>query len=137
MKAFFDTNVLVYAFDAGAPGKRKRAARLFAEAAAAGTVLLSAQVLQEFYVTVTRKLEVPLAADAALEAVTELARFPVVGADSALVLAAIDTHRKHSISLWDALIVEAARSGGASVLYSEDMQHGRSFGSVSITDPFV
>lgn len=137
MKAFFDTNVLVCAFDAGEPGKRKRAARLLSESAAAGAVVVSAQVLQEFYVTVTRKLELPLPPDAALRAVTELANFPVVPSESTLVLAAIGTHRKHAISFWDALIVEAARIGGATVLYSEDLQSGQSFGSVTISNPFV
>ena len=137
MKAFFDTNVLVYAFDAGAPEKRKRALALFSERAAAGTLLLSVQVLQEFYVTVTRKLEKPLAAAAALAAVNDLSVFPVIPTDVPMVRAAIRTHQDAAISFWDALIVEAARSGGAAVLYSEDFQDGRDFGDVRIVNPFA
>ncbi len=136
MKAFFDTNVLVYAFDAGSPEKRKRALALFSECAGEGTLLLSVQVLQEFYVTVTRKLQKPLPAGTALAAVNDLAVFPVIPTDTALVRAAIRTHQDASISFWDALIVEAARSGGAALLYSEDLQDGRDFGGLRVVNPF-
>lgn len=137
MKVFFDTNVLVYAFDAGSPVKRKRASALFSECATEGTLLLSVQVLQEFYVTVTRKLEKPLDFAAARAAVNELSVFPVVPTDAPMVQAAIRTHQDAAISFWDALIVEAARSGGASVLYSEDMQDGRDFGDLHVVNPFA
>lgn len=137
MKTFLDTNVLVYAFDAGSPEKRKRALALFSECAAAGTLLLSVQVLQEFYVTVTRKLESPLPAAIALAAVSDLTVFPVVPTDVPLVRAAIRTHQDASISFWDALIVEAARNGGAALLYSEDLQDGRDFGGLRIVNPFA
>lgn len=136
MKTFFDTNVLVYLFDAAAPQKQKRARDLFAQCAAEGTLVLSVQVLQEFYVVATRKLEKPLAAAAAASAVADLSAFPVVPADAAMVRAAIRTHQAAKISLWDALIVEAARSGGAAVLYSEDFQDGRSFGELRVSNPF-
>jgi predicted nucleic acid-binding protein len=137
MKAFLDTNVLVYAFDVGAPGKRKRAHRLFAQCAADGSLLLSVQGLQEFYVTVARKLEKPLAPEAAASAVATLATFPVVVTDAPMVRAAIRTHQDAEISFWNALIVEAARSGGAAVLYSEDLQDGRDFGGVRVANPFA
>jgi len=137
MKTFFDTNVLVYAFDVDAPAKRKKAAQLLSERAAAGEVLVSTQVLQEFYVTVTRKLARPLAEELALVATRELTAFPVVNVDANLVVAAIGSSREHRISFWDALIVEAARSGGASVLYSEDFSDGRSFAGATVKNPFA
>ena len=81
MKTFFDTNILVYAFDVGAPAKRKKAAQLLSEHAAAGEVLISTQVLQEFYVAVTRKLAQPLAEESALVATRELTAFPTVNVE--------------------------------------------------------
>jgi predicted nucleic acid-binding protein len=137
MKAFLDTNVLVYTFDAGAPDKRQRALALFSECAAEGTLLLSVQVLQEFYVTVTRKLDKPLDAAVARAVVNDLTAFPVVPTDVPMVRAAIRTHQDAAISFWDALIVEAARSGGASRLYSEDLQDGRDFGGLQVINPFT
>ena len=135
MKTFFDTNVLVYAFDVGAPAKRKKAAQLLSERAAAGEVLISTQVLQEFYVAVTRKLAQPLAEESALAATRELTAFPTVTVDANLVLAAIRSSREHRISFWDALIIEAARSGGASVLYSEDLNDGQIFDGATVKNP--
>ena len=137
MKTFFDTNVLVYAFDVDAPAKRKKAALLLSERAAAGEVLISTQVLQEFYVAVTRKLAQPLAEEAALVATRELTAFPIINVDANLVLAAIRSSREHRISFWDALIVEAARSGGASVLYSEDFNDGQRFDGAMVKNPFA
>jgi predicted nucleic acid-binding protein len=137
MKTFFDTNVLVYAFDVGAPAKRKKAAQLLSERAAAGDVLISTQVLQEFYVAVTRKLAQPLAEESALVATRELTAFPTVNVDANLVLAAIRSSREHRISFWDALIIEAARSGGASVLYSEDLNDGQIFDGATVKNPFA
>lgn len=137
MKAFFDTNVLVYAFDSEAPTKRKQAAQLLSGRAAVGEVLISTQVLQEFFVTTTRKLARPLDHRAALAAVRELTAFSVVNVDASLVLAAIDATQQHRISFWDALIVAAAASGGASVLYSEDLNHGQRFNGTTVENPFA
>ena len=89
MKFFFDTNVLVYLFDADSPDKRKKARALFQKHAEGGDMLLSTQVLQEFYVAVTRKLARPLDASAAAEAVRSFAELPLVQIDSALILSAI------------------------------------------------
>lgn len=137
MKAFFDTEVPVYAFDRSAADKRKRAQKLFARCAADGSVLLSVQVLQEFYVTVTRKWQKPLAREAAATAFATLSAFPVVVTDAPMVRAAIRTHQDSEIPFWDAPIVEAARSGGASILHSEDLQDGRDFGRVRVANPFA
>jgi len=137
MKTFFDTRVLVYMFDTGAAEKRKRALKRFAECAAEGTVVLSVQVLQEFYVAVTRKLDKPLPAAAATSAVADLSVFPVVAADAGMVRAAIRTHQDAKISFWDAMIIEAARAGGAAVVLSEDLQHGQAFGEIRVVNPFA
>ena len=137
MKFFFDTNVLVYMFDAGAPGKQETARALFGTHAEAGDILLSTQVLQEFYVTVTRKLDQPLSVDTATEVVTGLAEFPGVQIDNKLVLAAIRRSQTSQLSFWDALIVQTARDGGATTLYSEDMRNGQIMDGVKVVNPFA
>lgn len=136
MKFFFDTNVLVYLFDADSPDKRKKARALFQAHAGAGDILLSTQVLQEFYVVVTRKLARPLDAAAAEEATANFAESPMVNIDSKLVLSAIHRCRGSQLSFWDALIVQAAIEGHASTLYSEDMQHGLTLDGLKIVNPF-
>ena len=136
MKFFFDTNVLAYLFDADTPDKRKKARALFRKHADAGDILLSTQVLQEFYVTVTRKLARPLDAAAAAETVSSFAEFPPVQIDSELILSAIHRSRNNQLSFWDALIVQAAIEGHASTLYSENMQHGQMLDSLRVVNPF-
>jgi len=136
MKFFFDTNVLVYLFDADAPAKRKNARALFQKHAEDSDILLSTQVLQEFYVAVTRKLARPLDAAAAAEAVKSFAELPLVQIDSALIVSAIHRSRDSQLSFWDALIVQAAIEGHASTLYSEDMQHGQALDSLRVVNPF-
>lgn len=134
---FLDTNVLVYLFDADAPSKQKRAREILDKQVRGGQALLSTQVLQEFYVTVTRKLASPLDEQTAEQAVRDLASLPMVQLDSALILAAIARSREDRFSFWDALIIQAALSGGAQRLYSEDMQDGRMIEELRIENPFA
>lgn len=136
MKYFFDTNVLVYLFDSGSPKKQQRARELLETHTRSGETLLSTQVLQEFYVTVTRKLSVPLKAEAALAAVRDLAVLPTVRVDIPLIMAAIRLSTERKISFWDGLILHAAAEGGAAILYSEDLQHGQTINGVKIANPF-
>jgi predicted nucleic acid-binding protein len=136
-RVFFDTNVLVYLFDADSPAKQTRAGDLLAEHAQAGRIVLSSQVLQEFYVTVTRKLARPLSGDEALAALVHLSSFPLIASDSALILRAVQLHQKASLSFWDALIVQAALESNCRRLLTEDMQHGRRFGDLEIENPFA
>ena len=136
MKAFFDTNVLVYMFDADAPDKQKKARSLFKTHTEAGDILLSTQVLQEFYVTVTRKLARPHSAEQAAGTMAALAELPGVSIDNQLVLAAVRRSQASKLSFWDSLIVESALHGGSDVLYSEDMQHGQKLGNLRIENPF-
>jgi predicted nucleic acid-binding protein len=135
-RAFFDTNVLVYLFDEDSPTKKERAIQVFAEHSRRGEIVLSPQVLQEFYVTVTRKLARPLANDKALEAVIHLDSFASVAVDGRIVVRAIQLHQEAALSFWDALIVQTALEGNCKRLFSEDMQHGRAFGDLVIENPF-
>lgn len=137
MRVFFDTNILVYLYDADAPEKQERAREVFESEASAGHALLSTQVLQEFYVTVTRKLGTPMDAENAEQVVKHLTALPIVQIDAEIVLAAIGRSRGLQLSFWDALIVEAALAGGAHRLITEDLQHGRVIDGLSIENPFA
>jgi predicted nucleic acid-binding protein len=136
VKFFFDTNVLVYLFDEDSPARRKKARDLFGKHTGSGDILLSTQVLQEFYVTVTRKLARPLETAAALQVVSDLAELPLVQVDSKLVLSAIHRSRSSQFSFWDSLIVQAAIEGQAGTLYSEDLQHGQMLDGLQVVNPF-
>jgi predicted nucleic acid-binding protein len=133
-RSFFDTNVLVYADDKAVPAKQRRALDLVAEHRRAGTGVLSLQVLQEYFVTVTRKLHVD--PSIARRKVELLAEFDVAAPRVSDVLAAIDLHRLHGFSFWDALVLRAAKQAGCSVLFSEDLQAAREIDGVEIVNPF-
>jgi predicted nucleic acid-binding protein len=134
VRSFFDTNVLVYADDQDEPTKRRRAIVLVEEHRRAGSGVVSMQVLQEYFVTVTRKLAVD--ASVARRKVELLAEFDVAVPELADILAAVDLHRLHGFSFWDGMIVRAAKQSGCAVLLSEDMQHGREIEGIRIVNPF-
>lgn len=133
-RSFFDTNVLVYTDDKAAPSKQRQSIELVAEHRRSRTGVVSLQVLQEYFVTVTRKLQVD--ARVARRKVELLAEFDVASPDVSDVLATIDLHRLHAISFWDALILRAAKQAGCRVLFSEDMQDTREIDGVQIVNPF-
>ena len=133
-RSFFDTNVLLYADDKAAPAKQNRALALLAEHRRAGTGVVSMQVLQEYFVTVTRKLGIEAAI--ARRKIELLAEFDVAAPDLADILGAIDLHRLHGFSLWDALVVRSAKQSGCTVLFSEDMQDRREIDGMRIVNPF-
>ncbi len=133
-RSFLDTNVLVYADDRATPAKQRRALELVAEHRRARTGVVSLQVLQEYFVTVTRKLHVePPIARRKVELLSE---FDVAITDVSDVLAAIDLHRLHGFSFWDAMIVRAAKQTGCRVLLSEDFQDAREIDGLVIVNPF-
>ena len=134
-RTFFDTNVLVSLFDADSPDKQSRARDALRQALERGFVVISTQVLQEFFVTVTRKLLRPLPAGEAEAALRRLMELSVIQIDPDLILAAALTSRRDRISFWDALVLAAASAAGCDEVLSEDLQHGRSFGGVRITNP--
>ena len=136
VRSFVDTNVLVYAFDDADPRKKERSLEII-RSGVDGNLVLSTQVLQEFYVAATRKLRTPLSAEVAEQAVTALARLPVVPVDAALVLAAIAACRRYQLSLWDALIVVAARASGCERLWTEDLQAGMRFDGLTVVNPYA
>ncbi|MGE0350984.1 PIN domain-containing protein [Hydrogenophaga sp.] len=137
MISFFDTNVLVYCMDAGDPVRQARAIDRFAQACARDTVVLSAQVLQEFYAITTRKLVPALSAPEAQAQIERLASFEVMGSSAGSLLEATRLAARYQLQWWDALILEAALRAQADVLVTEDGQHGQRFGALTLENPFL
>jgi predicted nucleic acid-binding protein len=134
VRPFVDTNVLVYAHDRDEPHKQATAHRVLDEHA--HDLVVSTQVLTEFYVATTRKLARPLDPERATRQVDELGRGTVVSVDVDLVRAAIALSRDRQLSLWDALIVRAAQRGGCDTVLTEDLQDGAMFDGIVIRNPF-
>jgi len=136
-RQFLDTNVLVYAYDTGSPEKQDVARTLLREALRSGNAVVSAQVLGEFFVTVTRRIPDPLTVGEAQEAVSALQGLPVVDVDGAMVDRAIDTLRQYQISYWDALILAAAERAECEAVLSEDLSAGQMYHGVRVGNPFA
>ena len=134
-RSFFDTNVLVYTDDQDAPEKRDRATALYEECHGSRQAVVSTQVLQEYFVTVTRKLGV--AAEIARRKTELFGRMHLVRPGLQDLLGAVDLHRLHGFSFWDALIVRAALVSACRRLYTEDLQPGRKIDGLEVVNPFV
>jgi predicted nucleic acid-binding protein len=133
-RSFFDTNVLIYADDAADPIKQRLAGELFAMHRRGRTGVVSLQVLQEYFVIATRKFGID--SGSARRKVELIAELDVVTPEVSDILAAIDLHRLHAFSFWDALILQSAKLAGCSVLYSEDFQDERRIEGPRIVNPF-
>lgn len=134
-RRFVDTNILIYAATARneAPDKFAVAERIVRQ----DLICLSAQVLQEFFVNVTWKPKEPLTPDDARVWVYRLAEFPCAEIDAPIVKAALSISQRHRIHYWDAAILAAAERLGAAVVYTEDLNHGQTYGSVRVENPFI
>lgn len=135
-REFVDANILVYAIDASAGGKQQRAQALLERLWHQNSGCVSVQVLQEFFVTVTKKVAVPLTVDEAVQRIRELSTWRVFSPTAADVLAAIELHGRAKIAFWEAMIVRAAAESGCEVLWTEDLQSGQSLDGVRIRNPF-
>lgn len=134
---FVDTNVLASAHDRSETARQSVARALVEGLWRDRAGVLSTQVLQELYVVATRKLDPPMPRAAARELVVLYATWPVVQVDVPVVLAASELEERHTLSFWDALMVEAARRAGAIRLVTEDLQAGRSIRGVTVENPFA
>ncbi|MBK5292305.1 MAG: PIN domain-containing protein [Acidobacteriia bacterium] len=133
--AFFDTNIFLYSDDAAAPEKQSKAIQLISDYQRLGLAVASLQVLQEYFSAATRKLGVD--PELAQRKVELMARLRIVRFTEVDVIAAIELHRLHRISFWDAMILHGARLSGAEILFSEDFQHRSVFGCVTVVNPFA
>jgi len=134
--AFLDTNVLVYLFANEDPERQQVAEHLYLQTAADGSTVISTQVPQEFYSVATGNMRSVIKPVTALVALQEFAERHVVQVTPQTVMKAASRSASDQLSIWDALIVEAALAGGCRTLYSEDFQHGRAFGPLRVVDPF-
>lgn len=132
--AFVDSNVLVYFVDRDEPSKRTVARRFLA--AEARNLVISTQVLSEFYWITTRKLPRPLSEEVAARLVTRWSRLRTLAVDAKLVRAAIAIGRQAQIAYWDALILAAAQASGCERVLTEDLQDGATIAGVQIENPF-
>jgi predicted nucleic acid-binding protein len=134
-KCFVDTNILVYAHDFGTGAKHGRARDLIEKLWSSGGGVLSTQVLQELCINLRRKATRPLSVEGTRRLIEDYSRWEVVVNNAESVLQALTIETRYQISFWDALIVQAAGSAGAAVLYSEDLAEGQTYGSVRVVNP--
>jgi predicted nucleic acid-binding protein len=135
-RVFLDTNILVYAFDVSDDRRHALAVDLLEEHLRNRTAVLSLQVLQEFFVTVTRKISRPLEPRKARNLVAEFLRHDVVEPSSIHLLMAMDFTVAHKIALWDALVVAVAAETSCKTLYTEDLRHDAVLSGVRVVNPF-
>ena len=133
--AFVDSNILIYAHDRDAGPRRERARQLCETLWQERSGCVSVQVLQEFYVTVTRKLRAPVAKAQARELVRAYSSWVVSPTTPDTVIRATELSEAAEIGFWDALIVTAAEQSGADTLYSEDLNDGQVIAGVRVVNP--
>jgi predicted nucleic acid-binding protein len=136
-KVFVDTNILIYAYDTSAGTKHTTAQKLMSDLWKERSGVISTQVLQEFYVNVTRKIPRPLDRLSARTIVEDLCNWDVVIIETDTLLAAIDLQQLYALSFWDSMILSAAVIAGAGVIMTEDLNHGQVMADIRICNPFV
>jgi predicted nucleic acid-binding protein len=136
-KYFVDTNILLYAHDRSAGLKHEGACQLIESLWNSGQGVLSTQVLQELCVNLRRKISHPLPVEEIRQVIQDYLSWEIVVNTPASVLQALEIEVRHQTSFWDALILQAAESSGASVLYSEDLAAGQKYGVVQVVNPLL
>jgi predicted nucleic acid-binding protein len=134
-RVFVDTNVVLYASDRNAGDKRLRARAVLAPLFRERRAVISTQVLQEFFSVATRKFKV--SAEQARKNVQKLSRLDVIVVRPELILGAIDLHRLHSLSFWDALVIKSASIAGCGRVLSEDLDSGQVIDGITVENPFA
>ena len=134
---FIDTNILVYAHDLDAGDKHDVAAKIIHQLWESRNGVLSTQVLQEFYVTLTRKMSRPLSTLATRKIVKEYCAWQVVINDLQIIFQASEIEENYNISFWDALIASSAYSRNVATILTEDLNHGQYIEGIFIQNPFI
>jgi predicted nucleic acid-binding protein len=134
---FVDTNILVYAYDRSAGEKHSIASQFVRECWENQNGCLSIQVLQEFFVNVTRKISLPLDGQTARQLVADLAQWRLHVPEASDLLQAIDLGQTYHLSFWDAMVLQSAARLECRQLLSEDLSHGQSYGDVQVINPFI
>ncbi len=136
-KVFVDTNILVYAHDLDAGNKHDQAAEIVSQVWESRNGVLSTQVLQEFYVTLTRKVSSTLSKLEARKLVQKYSHWHLVLNDPSIIIQASEIEESNNISFWDALIVSAAYSQNVPTILTEDLNHGQIIEGIFIRNPFI
>jgi len=134
---FVDSNVLIYAYDIDAKAKHDLAVARIKQLWQTKTGIISTQVLQEFYVNVTRKIANPLSVTKAQTVLKRYLSWQVVTNTPEIILLASEIQERNLLSFWDALIIAAARQGGAKTILTEDLNHGQLIEGIRIENPFL
>jgi predicted nucleic acid-binding protein len=135
-RVFIDTNIIVYAYDIDAGKKHEIAKNIMKDLWHSGLGVLSNQVLQEFFVTATRKIPSPLDITLAKEIIKGLSKWDIILNDADSILDAIELHERYKFSFWDSMIIVAAIKGGASIVLSEDISDKQEIEGVVVKNPF-
>jgi predicted nucleic acid-binding protein len=136
-RQFVDSNILVYSFDLQSGEKSRKARELLDELWKQRVGCLSFQVLQEFFVSVTARLQAPLSAPEATRKVADFSEWTLHRPDKSDLFAAIELHQELRVSFWDAMIIQSARRLGCRILWTEDLNNGQVYAGVMVRDPFV
>jgi predicted nucleic acid-binding protein len=136
-KMFIDTNILVSAYDASAGEKHKKALEIMENLWDSGNGIISFQVLQEFFVNVTKKISKPLNVIATKEIVKDLLKWKTVIINGEIILEAIDIHIQQKLSFWNSMIIVSAIGGGADTILSEDLSDKQVIKGITIKNPFT
>jgi predicted nucleic acid-binding protein len=136
-KVFVDTNVIVYAYDKDAGEKHQFALNIMKDLWHSGLGIISTQVLQEFFVTLTNKISAPLKISVVRETIRRLSRWDVLLIDVDIIISATELRERYKYSFWDSLIIASAIGGGAKTILSEDLADGQTIQGVTIKNPFI
>jgi len=134
---FVDTNILIYAHDTQAGIKYKKSKALLQKLWDSQRGFLSIQVLQEFYINITRHVAKPLNSDQATEIISSLSVWKVHSPTTVDVQNAIRCHQKYKISFWDAMIIQSASQLRCDQIWSEDLNHDQTYDGVKVVNPFI
>ena len=135
-REFVDTNILIYSYDQSSQVKRQKARQIMERLWQEQSGCLSVQVMQEFLVTVTQKVPVPLGVEEAEEILEDLSKWDYHAPDAEDILEAIKIQKRYQISFWDANIINSALKSGCQVIWSEDLSCGQLYHGVEVRDPF-
>ncbi|MFQ5852849.1 MAG: PIN domain-containing protein [Candidatus Binatia bacterium] len=134
---FVDSNILVYAYDRTAERKFDRARELVEQLWEGGNGVLSTQVLEEFYVTVTAKIPNPLKPREARQIILDLGTWKVALLEALDIVRASEIAERYRLNFWDGLILAAAHKEEAAIVWSEDLSHGQKYGETTVYNPFL
>jgi predicted nucleic acid-binding protein len=136
-KYFVDTNILIYAHDRSAGTKHDRARKLIEHLWNTGEGVLSMQVLQELCINLRRKTGRKILSDEIRRIIQDYLSWEIVIDSPESTLHALEIEERYKTSFWDALLLQAAESSGATVLYSEDLAVGQEYGGIQVVNPFA